>query len=199
MHHLSVSQPSVRAADVGPLPTPYLVIVSPPQPSSLASNSATIRNHAAAARSQGSSTPITGEDKNVVAKVTLFDPENKFVAFSGTFGGGGAGGGDMAAEGSGIKTVVEAWGAIWVLTEAGQVCHPCLTSVYSSKTAARPLHRPARAHSSSASRNNLSRIRSRPCSSATCSPSRSDSRKVAESARTRSPTFTEGEPRRARL
>ncbi|KWU41691.1 hypothetical protein RHOSPDRAFT_22507, partial [Rhodotorula sp. JG-1b] len=101
-------------SDVGPLPTPYLVIVSPPQPSSLASNSATIRNHAATA---GSSTPIPGEDKNV-AKVTLFDPENKFVAFSGTFGGGG---GDGAAEGSGIKTVVEAWGAVWVLTEAGQL------------------------------------------------------------------------------
>ena len=125
MHHLSVAQPSVRA-DVGPLPTPYLVIVSPPEPSSLASNSATIRNHATTARS---STPIPGEDKNV-AKVTLFDPENKFVAFSGTFGGGG---GDGAAEGSGIKTVVEAWGAVWVLTEAGQVCRPFLTSVYSGK------------------------------------------------------------------
>lgn len=61
--------------------------------------------------------------------MTLFDPENKFVAFSGTFGGGGGGGGDVAAEGSGIKTVVEAWGAVWVLTEAGQVGRPFFTSV----------------------------------------------------------------------
>ncbi|GAA5881447.1 hypothetical protein JCM3774_005086 [Rhodotorula dairenensis] len=119
LHQVSVSQPSVRS-DTGGLPTPYLVIVSPPQISSLASNSGTIRNHAAAtaataaARSQ-SSTPVSSADESV-AKVTLFDPENKFVAFSGTFGDARA-----SVEASGIEAVVEAWGAVWVLTEAGKL------------------------------------------------------------------------------
>lgn len=88
-------------------------------------------------RPQGSSTPIPGGDEKSVAKVTLFDPENKFVAFSGTFGGSGS---DVAAEGSGIKTVIEAWGAVWVLTESGQVCRP-ITSVYVGEPAAEILPR----------------------------------------------------------
>ncbi|GAA5991450.1 hypothetical protein JCM10908_005710 [Rhodotorula pacifica] len=116
LHQLCVSQPTSRS-DVAALPTPYLVIVTPPQTSSLASNSATIRNHAA--RSQGPS-PAAGDDQ--VAKVTLFDPENKFVAFSGTFGGnGGDAGGNLGTEASGIKAVVEAWGAVSVLTETGKL------------------------------------------------------------------------------
>lgn len=67
----------------------------------MASNSATIRSYARNAA--GGSGPA-GD----VAKVTLFDPENKFVAHSGTFE-------------EGVRDVWEAWGSVWVLTEAGQV------------------------------------------------------------------------------
>ncbi|GAA5927976.1 hypothetical protein JCM10213_000940 [Rhodosporidiobolus nylandii] len=100
------------------LPTPYLAILTPPQTSTLASHSATIRSHAAS-RSPLSSSPVpgasrAGEDK--VGKVTVFDPENKFVAFSAPFGDASAGGGE-----AGVRDVVEAWGAVWVVTEGGRL------------------------------------------------------------------------------
>ncbi|GAA6064060.1 hypothetical protein JCM10212_006796, partial [Sporobolomyces blumeae] len=94
------------------LPTPYLAIVTPPQRSSLSSRSATIRQHAASPR-VGS--PVVHGQDELVSKVTIFDPENKFVAFSAAYGDQGVG------EGAGIREVVEAWGAVWVLTESGQL------------------------------------------------------------------------------
>jgi hypothetical protein len=45
-----------------------------------------------------------------VAKVTIFDPENKFVAHSGTFE-------------EGVRDVWEAWGSVWVLSEGGKVSY----------------------------------------------------------------------------
>ncbi|KAK4049678.1 Vacuolar protein sorting-associated protein 11 [Microbotryomycetes sp. JL201] len=78
--------------------TIYLAMVTPPQTASRASQSATIRDFA---RSQGRAA-------SDVAKLTIFDPVNKFVAFSSTFE-------------EGIKDLWEAWGAVWVLTDAGQL------------------------------------------------------------------------------
>ncbi|BGP53141.1 hypothetical protein JCM8202_004725 [Rhodotorula sphaerocarpa] len=109
LHQVSVAQATPRASNAAALPTPYLVIVSPPLTSTLASNSATIRNHAA--RAPGTN----GSGEEHVAKVTLFDPENKFVGYSGTFGDSGD------AQASGVKEVLEAWGAVWILTEAGKL------------------------------------------------------------------------------
>lgn len=116
----------VSSASTSQLPTPYLAIVSPPLTSSLASTSATIRQHARTTAS-ARPTPIAGASADErVAKVTIFDPENKFVAFSGTFGDA-----EADAELSGVRDVVEAWGAIWVLTEAGKVrllVKPCVAA-----------------------------------------------------------------------
>jgi len=58
--------------------------------------------------------PAVAQDEQV-SKVTIFDPENKFVAFTAAFGDGGS------SEGAGIRQIVEAWNAIWVLTDSGQV------------------------------------------------------------------------------
>jgi len=43
-----------------------------------------------------------------IAKVTVFDPENKLVAFSGTFP-------------QGVREVVSQWGGIYVLSNDGKV------------------------------------------------------------------------------
>lgn len=43
-----------------------------------------------------------------IAKVTVFDPENKLVAFSGTFV-------------EGVRQVVSQWGDIYVLSNDGKV------------------------------------------------------------------------------
>ncbi|GJN87743.1 hypothetical protein Rhopal_000698-T1 [Rhodotorula paludigena] len=113
LHSSTVTTPSSPAAQR--LPTPYLAIVSPPQPSSLASTSATIRQHArATATANGSAADASNGagGGGGVAKVTVFDPENKFVAYSGTFG---------QDEGGAVREVVEAWGAVWVLTEGGKL------------------------------------------------------------------------------
>lgn len=80
----------------------YIAIVSPPLKATAASNSATIRNYA------NNSTAPTNE---MVAKLTIFDLKNKFVAFTATFQ-------------EGICEIWEAWGSIWVLTEAGKVRYP---------------------------------------------------------------------------
>lgn len=101
------------------LPTPYLAIVTPPQRSTIASQSATIRQHASRSNTGMNGSPRIGSpavtQDEQVSKVTIFDPENKFVAFTAAFGDGGS------SEGAGIRQIVEAWNAIWVLTDSGQV------------------------------------------------------------------------------
>ncbi|GAA5854596.1 hypothetical protein JCM5353_006524, partial [Sporobolomyces roseus] len=101
------------------LPTPYLAIVTPPQRSTIASQSATIRQHASRSNTGMNGSPRIGSpavtQDEQVSKVTIFDPENKFVAFTAAFGDGGS------SEGAGIRQIVEAWNAIWVLTDSGQL------------------------------------------------------------------------------
>ncbi|KAH7108049.1 hypothetical protein BKA62DRAFT_648793 [Auriculariales sp. MPI-PUGE-AT-0066] len=77
----------------------YLVIVTPPFMPSAASNSATIRNFVAR------SAKATATD---VSKVTVFDFENKIVAFSGPFQ-------------EGVRDVICAWGKIFVLSNDGKL------------------------------------------------------------------------------
>jgi vacuolar protein sorting-associated protein 11 len=78
----------------------YLVIVSPPMTVSASHTSATVRHFAA--RSS------TSAD---ITKLTVFDIENKFVAYSGTFT-------------EGVKEVFCEWGQIFVLSNDGKVCGP---------------------------------------------------------------------------
>ncbi|KAF4614763.1 hypothetical protein D9613_002508 [Agrocybe pediades] len=75
----------------------YIVIVSPPFFPSAASNSATVRN--LVARSPNA----TDTD---ITKVTVFDPENKLVAYTDTFR-------------LGVREVVSQWGHIYVLSTDG--------------------------------------------------------------------------------
>lgn len=86
----------------------YIAIISPPTAATAASTSATIRNYArnlvGGAPPNGAATAPASD----VAKVTIFDLENKFVAHSGTFE-------------EGVRDVWEAWGAVWVLSEGGKV------------------------------------------------------------------------------
>lgn len=77
----------------------YLVIVSPPFIPSATNASATVRNFVA---------KTTLPDKTDVSKVTVFDLENKLVAYTGTFV-------------EGVRAVVSGWGSIFVLTNDGQV------------------------------------------------------------------------------
>jgi hypothetical protein len=78
----------------------YLVIVSPPFIPSASSASATVRNFA-----RMTDLPA-GSD---ITKVTVFDLENKLVAYSGTFE-------------AGVREVVSQWGRIFVLESDGRVC-----------------------------------------------------------------------------
>ena len=75
----------------------YLVIVSPPMTVSASHASATVRHFAA--RSS------TSAD---ITKLTVFDVENKFVAYSGTFT-------------EGVKDIFCEWGQIFVLSNDGKV------------------------------------------------------------------------------
>lgn len=77
----------------------YLVIVSPPFFPSASNASATVRNFVAKTQLP---------DKTDVSKVTLFDLENKFVAYSGTFV-------------EGVRDVISEWGQIFILTNDGKV------------------------------------------------------------------------------
>ena len=77
----------------------YLVIVSPPFIPNSATPSATVRNFIAR-------TPLP--ERTDVSKVTVFDLENKFVAYSGTFV-------------EGVRDVISEWGHIYVLTNDGKV------------------------------------------------------------------------------
>jgi len=84
----------------------YLVIVSPPFFPTASSASATVRNLVAL------SANATETD---VTKVTVFDPENRLVAFSGTFK-------------QGVREIISQWGQIFVLTTDGKVgC--CFTGI----------------------------------------------------------------------
>jgi hypothetical protein len=77
----------------------YLVIVSPPFTPSAASASATVRNLVATR---------APDDSHEITKVTVFDLENKLVAYSGTFE-------------EGVREVVSQWGMIYVLGNDGKV------------------------------------------------------------------------------
>jgi hypothetical protein len=76
----------------------YLVIVSPPFFPTASSTSVTVRNLALSANATESD----------VTKVTVFDPENRLVAFSGTFK-------------QGVREIISQWGHIFVLTTDGKV------------------------------------------------------------------------------
>ncbi len=77
----------------------YIVIVSPPFTPSASAASATVRNFVA------KSVSPRGSD---ITKVTVFDPENKFVAHSGTFT-------------EGVRELFSAWGKLYVLSNDGKV------------------------------------------------------------------------------
>lgn len=77
----------------------YLVIVSPPFIPSASSASATVRNFVARS---------TNTQETDITKVTVFDSENKIVAYTGPFR-------------QGVRAVVSQWGNIYVLTSDGQV------------------------------------------------------------------------------
>lgn len=80
----------------------YLIIVSPPFIPTASAASATVRNFVARSANPGE-TDIT--------KVTVFEPENKYVAYSGTFT-------------HDVREVISQWGQIYVLTSDGKVCCP---------------------------------------------------------------------------
>jgi len=83
----------------------YLVIVSPPFIPTASSASATVRNFA-----RTTDLPA-GSD---ITKVTVFDLENKLVAYSGTFE-------------AGVREVVSQWGRVFVLENDGRVRFSFLT------------------------------------------------------------------------
>ncbi|KAF9073561.1 hypothetical protein BDP27DRAFT_1260105 [Rhodocollybia butyracea] len=79
----------------------YLVIVSPPLVASASAPSSTIRKFVR----------TTGDDTSEVTKVTVFDPANKFVAYSGTFT-------------QGVREIISAhWGDLYVLSNNGELTH----------------------------------------------------------------------------
>lgn len=75
------------------------MIVSPPFVPNSATQSATVRNFVAR-------TPLP--ERTDVSKVTVFDIENKFVAYSGTFV-------------DGVRDVMSEWGNVFVVTNDGKV------------------------------------------------------------------------------
>ncbi|KII88329.1 hypothetical protein PLICRDRAFT_688881 [Plicaturopsis crispa FD-325 SS-3] len=75
----------------------YLVIVSPPFVPSASAASATVRNFVARTTNAGDAD---------ITKVTVFDPENKLVAYSGAFT-------------AGVREVISAWGQIYVVSNDG--------------------------------------------------------------------------------
>ncbi|KAG6900207.1 hypothetical protein C0993_001472 [Termitomyces sp. T159_Od127] len=77
----------------------YLVIVSPPFIASPASMSATVRNFSAKNPNYNDSD---------ITKVTIFEPENKYVAYSGTFV-------------HDVREVISQWGHIYILTSDGNL------------------------------------------------------------------------------
>ncbi|KAI0636391.1 hypothetical protein C8Q77DRAFT_1092491 [Trametes polyzona] len=77
----------------------YIVIVSPPFTPSASAASATVRNFVAK-----SNVPPSGD----ITKLTVFDPENQYVAHSGTFT-------------EGVREVFSAWGKLYVLSNDGKL------------------------------------------------------------------------------
>ena len=77
----------------------YVVIVSPPFIPSASAASATVRNHVAR---------VPNATASDITKVTVFDIDNKIVAFSGAFA-------------EGIREVFEGWGDLYVLSSDGVV------------------------------------------------------------------------------
>ncbi|KAI5476765.1 vacuolar membrane protein, partial [Pseudohyphozyma bogoriensis] len=89
-----------------PKKSTYLALLAPPTTSPSTSISATLRNFA---RSTAASVSTNGAAKPTgVGKVTIFDPQNKFVAYSGPFE-------------EGVWGVWEAFGRVWVGVEGGKV------------------------------------------------------------------------------
>ncbi|THH12547.1 hypothetical protein EW146_g7591 [Bondarzewia mesenterica] len=78
----------------------YLVIVSPPFQPSASAASATVRNFVARNGATAGGSDIT--------KVTVFDLENKFVAYSGTFA-------------EGVRAIISQWECIYVLSNDGNL------------------------------------------------------------------------------
>lgn len=79
----------------------YLVIISPPFMPTAAAASATVRHFVARS-------PNAGETD--ITKLTIFEPENKYVAYSGTFV-------------HDVREVFSQWGQIYILTSDGNVCY----------------------------------------------------------------------------
>ena len=77
----------------------YVVIVSPPFMPTASAASATVRNFVARS-------PYPNESD--ITKVTVFEPENKYVAYSGTFA-------------HDVRAVISQWGQIYILTSDGNV------------------------------------------------------------------------------
>ena len=77
----------------------YIVIISPPFTPTVASASFTVRNFA--------SRNLNASEADIT-KVVVFDLENKYVAYSGTFT-------------QGVREVVSQWGRVYVLTNDGNV------------------------------------------------------------------------------
>ena len=77
----------------------YIVIVSPPFSPSASAASATVRNFVAR-----NSAPASSD----ITKVSVFDPENKFVAHTNTFT-------------EGVREIFSAWGKLYVLSNNGTV------------------------------------------------------------------------------
>ena len=77
----------------------YLIIVSPPFVPTASASSATVRNFVAR-------TPNPGDTD--ITKVVVFEPENKYVAYSGTFT-------------HDVREVFSQWGQIYALTGDGNV------------------------------------------------------------------------------
>ncbi|KAF8343340.1 vacuolar membrane protein [Amanita rubescens] len=77
----------------------YIVIISPPITPTAHSASATVRNYVARTANAGESD---------ITKVSIFDLENKYVAYTGTFP-------------HGVRDVVSQWGKVYVLTNDGNL------------------------------------------------------------------------------
>jgi hypothetical protein len=77
-----------------------LIVVSPSFVPSASSNSATVRQYVA--KSGG------GDSSRDIAKVTIFDLQNKLIAYSGTFK-------------DGVRAVFCQWGDVFVLGSDGKV------------------------------------------------------------------------------
>ena len=86
----------------------YIVIISPPFTPTAHSASATVRDFVARTTNAGESD---------ITKVSIFDLENKYVAYTGTFP-------------HGVRDVVSQWGKVYVLTNDGNVSSNPMLFIY---------------------------------------------------------------------